>query len=45
MKKVIGLLILTVFLVTTINANVQTVYITKTGTKYNSDGCIYLSKE
>lgn len=44
MKKVIGLLIFTVFLVTTINVTAQTVYITKTGTKYHNDGCRYLSK-
>lgn len=44
MKKVIGLLILTVFLVTTSNVTAQTVYITKTGAKYHSDGCRYLSQ-
>jgi peptidoglycan hydrolase CwlO-like protein len=44
MKKLICLLILSIFLVSTINVSAQTVYITKTGSKYHNDGCRYLSQ-
>ena len=44
MKKLVCLLILSIFLVSTVNVNAQTVYITKTGSKYHNDGCRYLSQ-
>lgn len=44
MKKLISLLILSIFLTASIDLIAQTVYITKTGSKYHRDGCRYLSK-
>ena len=44
MKKVISLSILLIFLTTTIDVIAQTVYVTKTGSKYHKDGCKYLSQ-
>lgn len=44
MKKLISLLILSIFLTTSISVVAQTVYITKTGAKYHNDGCRYLSQ-
>lgn len=44
MKKLISLLILSIFLTASIDLIAQTVYVTKTGTKYHSDGCRYLSQ-
>lgn len=41
-RKILFLTLFLAFLV--INAFSQTVYITKTGTKYHSEGCRYLSK-
>lgn len=44
MKKLINLLILGIFLTSSINVIAQTVYITKTGKKYHNDNCRYLSQ-
>ena len=44
MKKLIGLSILFIFLTTTIDVTAQTVFVTKTGSKYHNDGCRYLSQ-
>ena len=44
MKKVISLFILLIFLTTTFDVIAQTVYVTKTGSKYHNDGCRYLSQ-
>jgi|ERR1035437_4785609 hypothetical protein len=44
MKRFANLLILSILFFSTVNIAAQTVYITKTGSKYHSDGCRYLSK-
>ena len=44
MKKLISLFILLIFLTTTFDVIAQTVYVTKTGSKYHNDGCRYLSQ-
>jgi hypothetical protein len=44
MKRFANLLILSILFFSTVNITAQTVYITKTGSKYHSDGCRYLSK-
>jgi hypothetical protein len=44
MKRVANLFVLSLLLFSSVNVIAQTVYITKTGSKYHSDGCRYLSK-
>jgi hypothetical protein len=44
MKKLVGLFFLLIFLTTSINVIAQTVYVTKTGSKFHNDGCRYLSQ-
>jgi len=44
MKRLFSSLILLIFLVSSFNTIAQTVYITKTGSKYHNDGCRYLSQ-
>lgn len=44
MKRLLTSFILLIFLICSSNVIAQTVYITKTGTKYHNDGCRYLSQ-